>query len=132
LQLLAEGLITLAASGTIHPSTSSAVIVWTVVDKHLFLNIIPINFLAEIGRKVWCDRDMSKTSSNMIQWPKLSVEVEVPIIRPDTLLVAPCIIVFSMMGIVQKYLDVFQVVKLIVCIRVVILWPDIRKKRIVT
>ena len=41
-----------------HPLASPAVIVWKVVGQHLFLNIIPSNFTAGTGRKVWCDWGM--------------------------------------------------------------------------
>ena len=34
-----------------HLSTSLAVIVW---DQHLFMNIIPNNFTAEIEQNIWC------------------------------------------------------------------------------
>ena len=34
----------------------STVIVWKMVGQHLFLNIIPKNFTAGIGWKLWCDR----------------------------------------------------------------------------
>ena len=39
-----------------HPSSSSAVV---VVGQHLFLNIIPNNFTARTGWKVWCGRGPS-------------------------------------------------------------------------
>ena len=44
-----------------HPSASPAIIVWKLVDQHLFLNLIPINFMAGTWQKVWCDRPMSGT-----------------------------------------------------------------------
>ena len=46
-----------------HPSASSAVIVWKVVGQHLFLNIVPNNYTARTGRKVWCDRGMSLSTT---------------------------------------------------------------------
>ena len=36
-----------------------------MVGEHLLMNIIPNNFSVETGWKVWCDRDMSETKSNM-------------------------------------------------------------------
>ena len=59
-----EGLITPVSSNTIR-SASSVVIVWKGVDQHLFLKIIPSNFTARTGRKVWCDRGMSR----WLRWP---------------------------------------------------------------
>ena len=41
-----------------HPLTSPAVIVKKVVGHHLFMNIIPNNFMARTEQKVWCDRGM--------------------------------------------------------------------------
>ena len=42
-----------------HPSASLVVIVWKVVCQHLFLNMIPNNFMARTGWKVWCDWGMN-------------------------------------------------------------------------
>ena len=42
------------------PLTSPTVIVCKVVDQHPCLNIIFNNFTIGTGRKVWCDRGMSK------------------------------------------------------------------------
>ena len=44
--------------------TSPAVIVWKVVDQHLFLNTIPNNFTIGIGQKCWCDRAVSLQPKN--------------------------------------------------------------------
>ena len=41
-----------------HPLGSPVVIVWKVVDQHLFMNIITSNFTARTIRKFWCDRSM--------------------------------------------------------------------------
>jgi hypothetical protein len=37
------------------------------MGQHLFLNMTPINFTTETGRKVWCDRDMSKCCASPTQ-----------------------------------------------------------------
>jgi hypothetical protein len=37
------------------PLASPVVIMWKVVSRHLFLNIIPNNFMVGIGGKRWCD-----------------------------------------------------------------------------
>ena len=42
-----------------HPSASSTLIVWKVMGRHSFLNIISNNFTVGIGRKLWCDWGMS-------------------------------------------------------------------------
>ena len=42
-----------------HPSASPAVKVRKMVGYHLFLNIIPSNFMARTERKVWCDRGIN-------------------------------------------------------------------------
>jgi hypothetical protein len=36
------------------PLASPVVIMWEVVSRHLFLNIIPNNFMVGIGRNCWC------------------------------------------------------------------------------
>ena len=52
-----------------HPSASSTVIVWKVVDQHhLFLNILPNNLTAATNRKVWCDRSLM----SVCEWRTLS------------------------------------------------------------
>ena len=48
-----------------HPSTSPVIIVWKIVGQHLILNIIPINFMVEIGRKVWCDGGIMSVPKNL-------------------------------------------------------------------
>jgi hypothetical protein len=42
-----------------NPLASPVVIVWKVMDHHLFLNIIPNNFMTQTGHKVRCDRTMN-------------------------------------------------------------------------
>ena len=59
-----------------HTLTSPAVIVWKVVDQHLFLNIIPINFMAGTGRKVWCDRDMRACLKWIPCWKSIGTRAE--------------------------------------------------------
>ena len=52
-----------------------------VVDQHLFLNIIPSNFTAETGRKVWCDQGMSRGSLQLERsgdYDNVMSEVEAP------------------------------------------------------
>ena len=64
-----------------HPSASPVVIVWKVVGQHLFLNIIPSNFTAETGRKVWCDQGMSRGSLQLERsgdYDNVMSEVEAP------------------------------------------------------
>jgi hypothetical protein len=40
---------------------------WKVMGQHLFLNIIPNNFMmARTGWKVWCDRDMSLRNNQLM------------------------------------------------------------------
>ena len=52
-------LVWLAPDSWHHPLTSLIVIVWKVLGEHLFLNIIPGNFMVETGRRFWYDRGMS-------------------------------------------------------------------------
>ena len=59
LLLITEGLIT-PARFLHHPSASPAVTMWKVVGQHLFLNIIPNDFIARTGWKVCCDRVLSR------------------------------------------------------------------------
>ena len=40
-------------------SASPVVIVWTVVGQHLFLNLIPNNFIVGTRQKCWCDHGTS-------------------------------------------------------------------------
>ena len=51
-----------------HSSASLTVIMWKVVDQHLFINIIPDNVTAGTGRKVWCDRGIMK-------WDEVELEL---------------------------------------------------------
>ena len=49
-----EGLITLATPGTLRQQLRRNK--WW--DPHIFMNIIPYNFVARTRREVWCDRGM--------------------------------------------------------------------------
>ena len=42
---------------------SVTIIVWRVVEQHLFLNIIPGNFTARRWRKIWCDGCVNRSVS---------------------------------------------------------------------
>jgi hypothetical protein len=53
-----------------HPPATAAVIMWKVVGQLLFLNIIPSNFTARTGWKVWCDRGMSVYGLGELIWIK--------------------------------------------------------------
>ena len=48
---------------TLSIGISDYVIVWKMMDQHLFMNIIPNNFTAETGRGVWCDWGMRPDST---------------------------------------------------------------------
>ena len=48
-----------------HPSASPTLIVWKVVGQHLFLNIIPTNFMARTKQKSWCDWGMSLRNNRL-------------------------------------------------------------------
>ena len=53
-----EGRITPVIYGT-HMSTPPAVIVWKMVDQHLFLNILLNNFITGTGQNRWWDWGMN-------------------------------------------------------------------------
>ena len=58
-----------------------------MVGQHLFLNIIPNNFTATTGRKVWCDRAMSglavePSTFQKVPWPILPRQQEKGSILP--------------------------------------------------
>ena len=55
-----------------HPSASPAIIImWKVVGQHLFLNLIPGNFIAGTKQKVWCDRGMTGRSHGAVLTPSV-------------------------------------------------------------
>ena len=57
-----------------HPLLASPVVImWKVEGQHLFLNIIPNNFTAGTGRKVWCDQGMRGRSHRLIETPSVGI-----------------------------------------------------------
>ena len=62
------------------------------MGQHLFLNIIPNNFTARTGRKVWCDRGISLKDPDPDLLPALpnAVPSHAPILLPSSEMRALC------------------------------------------
>jgi hypothetical protein len=72
----AESLVWSGHEGLITPSTYGTVCQHLCEKwwgQHLFLNIIPSNFMAKTGRKVWCDRGMRRWSHRPLTAPSVSI-----------------------------------------------------------